>query len=215
MKKTFKSSRFCNISNFHNSLVWNQSQRVKSHFLNELRELSFKVMYGMMYVFMPILFGKIVPTFWYNFSLHSHKQHFAVLFFLYIPEELVVFLGKHWKRHAKFSLWYISSMHWILLLLQGCDKAKWENVDLRLCFLNLVAQNLSWLSIFCCSIESLHFVKSQRFHCILLLPSESVVRTCSVRIFTEKHLHWSLFLIKFYYIKNSTTDDFLWILRNF
>ena len=40
MKKTFKSSSFCNISNFHSDFVWNPS-RFKGHFLNELR-VSFK-----------------------------------------------------------------------------------------------------------------------------------------------------------------------------
>ena len=35
VKKTFKSSRFYNISNFHNGFVWNP--RFKGHFLNELR----------------------------------------------------------------------------------------------------------------------------------------------------------------------------------
>ena len=38
MKKTFKSSNFCNISYFYNGSVWDPSkvQRFKGHFLNEL-----------------------------------------------------------------------------------------------------------------------------------------------------------------------------------
>ena len=36
VKKTFKSSNFCNISNFHNGLL-EIHQRFKGHFLNELR----------------------------------------------------------------------------------------------------------------------------------------------------------------------------------
>ena len=36
VKKIFKSSSFCNISNFHNGFIWNPS-RFKGHFLSELR----------------------------------------------------------------------------------------------------------------------------------------------------------------------------------
>ena len=44
LKKTFKSSRFCNISNFYNGFFWNRP-RFKGHVLNELR-VSFNIYFA-------------------------------------------------------------------------------------------------------------------------------------------------------------------------